>query len=89
MYRNATDVTYDNLTVYLSINDIEYLVYADPDYKPVEYAAFLHDKAEAGGINCTVIGCGIVNEVPSNAILSFSTTDKGMVYVDPTAMNVS
>jgi hypothetical protein len=27
--------------------------------------------------------------VPSNALVSFLTTDKGMVYVDPTAMNVS
>ncbi len=89
IYRNATDVTYDNLTIFLAANDIEYLVYADPDYKPVEYAALLHDRAEAGGINCTVIGSGLVNSVPSNAIVSFLTTDKGMVYVDPTAMNVS
>ncbi|BAI61853.1 conserved hypothetical protein [Methanocella paludicola SANAE] len=89
MYRNATDVTYENLTIFLAANDIEYLVYADPDYKPVEYAALLHDKAEASGINCTIIGSGIVNEVPLNAIVSFLTTDKGPVYVDPTAMNVS
>jgi len=89
MYRNATDVTYENLTVFLNANDIEYLVYADPGYKPVEYAALLHDRAEASGINCTVLGSGIVNGCPSNAIVSFLTTDRGMVYVDPTAMNVS
>lgn len=89
MYRNATDVSYDNLTIFLAANDVEPLVYADPDYRPVEYAALLHDKAEAGGINCTVIGSGIIDDTPENAIVAFSTTDNGMVYVDPTAMNVS
>jgi hypothetical protein len=89
MYRNATDVSYNNLTSFLTANDIEHLVYADPGYRPVEYAALLHDKAEAGGINCTIIASGIINNTPANAIDAFFTTDKGMVYVDTTAMNVS
>ncbi len=89
LYRNATDVSYDNLTAFLAANDIEQLVYADPGYKPVEYAALLHDKAESSGINCTVIGSSIADDMPANAIDAFKTTDKGMVYVDTTAMNVS
>lgn len=89
MYRNATDVSYNNLKSFLSANDIEQLVYADSSYRPVEYAALLHDKAESSGINCTVIGSGIVSDNPANAIDAFLTTDKGMVYVDTTAMNVS
>lgn len=89
MYRNATDVPYNNLTNFLDANDIESLIYADTDYKPVEYAALLHDKAEACGINCTIICSGIINDTPSNAIDAFLTTDQGMVYVDTTAMNVS
>ena len=89
MYRNATNVPYNNLTTFLEANDIEPLVYADPVYRPVEYAALLHDKAEAGGINCTIIGSGITSDMPANAVVAFLTTDRGMVYVDPTAMNVS
>lgn len=88
-YRNATDVSYDNLTLFLAANDIESLVYADTGYRPVEYAAILHDRAEASGINCTIIGSGLINSTPANAIDAFYTTDKGMVYVDTTAMNVS
>ena len=47
MYRNATDISYANLTKFLADNDIEGLVYGDNEYRPVEYAAMLHDKAEA------------------------------------------
>jgi len=88
VYRIATDVPYENLTAFLAAVNIEALVYAD-SYKPVEYAAMLHDLAEENKINCTVIGSRIDNGTPDNAVDAFATTDRGMVYVDPTGMNVS
>ncbi len=89
MYRNATDVTYDNLTKFLKSDDIESLVQAEPGYKCVEFAVRLHDDAEVDGINCTVTGTDISGGIPGHSLDVFYTTDKGAVYVDPTSMNVS
>src|SRR5271157_445159 len=89
MYRNVTDLTYDNLTKFIQGEDIESLVASDANYRPVEYAVDLHDDAETRGINCTVKGTEIVNNMPEHALDVFYTTDKGLVYVDPTGMNVS
>ncbi len=89
MYRNATDVTYDNLTRFLSSSDIERQVQAEPDYKCVEFAVLLHDDAEIDGINGTIIGTEMSGDIPGHALDVFYTTDRGVVYVDTSSMNVS
>jgi len=65
---------------------------ADPGYRCVEYAVALHDEAERSGINCSVVGYGgsiAGGGVPGNALVTFLATDSGLVFVDPTARNVS
>jgi hypothetical protein len=94
IYRNATDVPYANLTGYLDgvLPGLQVSIAMDPGYRCVEYAVVLHDDAQRHGINCSVLGQGggvADRGVPKNALVAFLTTDSGMVYVDPTAMNVS
>jgi hypothetical protein len=94
VYRNATDGSFANLTVFLDEVSpaLQETIVADPGYRCVEYAVALHDIAERRGINCTIVGKGgsvAARGIPKNAPVAFLTTDRGMVYVDPTAMNVS
>jgi len=88
-YRNATDVSYENVTSFLMTSGVEEMVYNDSSYRPVEYAALLHDDAEANGINCSIVASEVETQVPQHAVVAFHTTDRDMVYVDATAMNVS
>lgn len=94
VYRNATDAPYANLTEFLdSVSPgLQEAIAADPGYRCVEYAVALHDRAEVQGINCSVVGKGgnvAGSGIPKNALVAFLTTDRGLVCVDPTAMNVS
>ncbi|HEY3273642.1 MAG TPA: hypothetical protein VGJ92_07775, partial [Methanocella sp.] len=94
VYRNATDVSYANLTMFLDevSPGLQDTIATDPGYRCVEYAVALHDEAERQGINCTILGAGgsIARKgTPANALAAFLTTDGGMVYADPTARNVS
>lgn len=90
-YRNATDDTRSNVTQFIDSHwdALERDVAADQQYRCVEYAVQLHNEAERQGLNCTVIGTGTGRETPGHALVAFSTTDSGMLFVDPTAMNVS
>lgn len=94
VYRNATDGPYANLTAFLDevSPGLQEAIAADPAYRCVEYAVALHDRAEERGINCTIVGKGgsvASRGMPKNALVAFLTTDRGPIYVDPTAMNVS
>jgi hypothetical protein len=94
VYRNSTDVSYANLTVFLdeATPSLEKTISADPGYRCVEYAVRLHYEAEMQGINCSVVGRGgnvAGRGIPKNALVAFLTIDRGLVCVDPTAMNVS
>jgi hypothetical protein len=94
VYRNATDVPYANLTVFLDevTPSLEDAIAADPGYRCVEYAVALHDEAESHGVNCSLVGSGgnvAGRGIAKNALVAFLTTDRGLVCVDPTAMNVS
>ena len=90
-YRNATDVTSANLSLFLdsATPALKASIFADPDYRPVEYAVLLHDEAQRHQINCSVIGTDMTGNVPGHALVAFRTLDGGMVYADLTAMNVS
>ena len=90
-YRNATDVSAANLSLFLAsvTPAIEASIFEDPKYRPVEYAVLLHDEAQRHQINCSVIGTDMAGNVPGHALVAFRTTDGGMVYADLTAMNVS
>lgn len=90
-YRNATDVSYSNLSAFLAsaTPGLEDQIFANSNYTPVEYAVLLHDDAQRHQINCTLVPAGISSNTPKHVLVAFYTTDGGMVYVDLTAMNVS
>ncbi|HMK47822.1 MAG TPA: hypothetical protein VK436_14465 [Methanocella sp.] len=91
-YRNATDVSGENLSVFLASESpaLEAAIFNDTSYRPVEYAVLLHDAAERGQINCSVVGTQISPAgIAGHAVVAFHTTDGGTVLIDPTAMNVS
>jgi hypothetical protein len=54
-YRNATDPTYENLIKFLISDRTEYDDYVMPDYTCADFAARLHDDAEAKGIRCGIV----------------------------------
>jgi hypothetical protein len=90
-YRSAMDDTYDNVTRFIATVSaaLEADVASDSKYRCVEYAVRLHDEAELQGLDCAVIGTGTGRETPRHALVVFMTTDNGMLFVDPTARNVS
>lgn len=90
-YRNATDVSYSDLIAFMNAENatLKATVDLDDTYRPVEYAVRLHDDAQAARINCSLLPLNISDDYPGNVPVAFRTTDTGMVFVDPTAMNVS
>jgi hypothetical protein len=91
IYRNATDVPYSDVQNFIAAEKtpIEAAILADTKERPVEYAVELHDKAERQGINCSLIATGVSNGYPGHVCIAFNTKDRGMLFVDPTARNVS
>ncbi len=91
-YRNATDDTYENVTRFIASVSagLEADVADDPTYRCVEYAVqHCTTRLRGRGLDCAVIGTGTGRDTPGHALVVFVTTDKGMLYADPTAMNVS
>jgi hypothetical protein len=91
IYRNATDLPYSNVSSFIASEktQVEAAIAADTMERPVEYGVYLHDKAEARGINCSLVATEIQNGYPGQVLIAFNTKDRGMFYVDPTARNVS
>ena len=91
VYRNATDTSYTGVLDFIASEKtgIEAAIAADTKERPVEYAVQIHDRAEAQGINCSVLATEISNGYPDHVFIAFHTIDQGMLYVDPTAKNVS
>jgi len=91
-YRNATDVSNENLSSFLASESpaIEAVIFNDTSHRPVEYAVLLHDAAERSRINCSVVDIRTPQaDVADHTVVAFRTTDDGMVFADPTGMNVS
>lgn len=90
-YRNATDPGYPDLKEFLDAENLTLKAAIDVDdgYRPVEYAVRLHDDAQRSRINCSLVPVGVSGGYPGHVLVAFYTKDSGMVFVDPTAMNVS
>jgi hypothetical protein len=88
-YRNATNVTYANLTIFLENDHTEDMLYVDPNYTCSDFAVALHDSAEAHGIKCGIVNVQFEGQPIGHAFDVFSTSDKGLVFVDATGLNAS
>jgi hypothetical protein len=86
-YRNATNTTYANLTVFLESDHTEEMLYVDPTYTCSDFAVALHDNAEANGIKCGVVSVQFEGRSIGHMFNVFPTDDKGLVYVDATGVN--
>ncbi|OPY29818.1 MAG: hypothetical protein A4E28_00667 [Methanocella sp. PtaU1.Bin125] len=91
VYRNATDVTYREVLSFVASENatIKAAVASDAKERPAEYAAYLHDRAEERGINCSLVATKVRDGYPGQVLVAFNTLDYGMCFVDPTARNVS
>lgn len=91
VYRNATDVTYHEVSSFVASENatLKAAVADDATERPVEYAAYLHDRAQERGINCSLAATKVRDGYPGQVLVAFNTLDYGMCYVDPTARNVS
>ena len=85
------DSTWKQLYNFLKKNVIfNMAMYAEATYKPDEFmcedfAAALHNNAESSGIKCAYVAVWKLNAPRGHALVMFNTTDKGWVFVDPTA----
>lgn len=86
-YRNATNVTYANLTIFLENDHTEDTLYVDPNYTCSDFAAALHDNAEANGIKCGIVNVQFEGRPIGHAFDVFPTSDKGLIFVDATGLN--
>ena len=86
-YRNATNTTYANLTIFLENDHTEDMLYADPNYTCSDFAVALHDSAEAHGIRCGIVNVQFEGRSVGHAFDVFPTDDKGLVFVDATGLN--
>ncbi len=88
-YRNATNTTYANLTIFLEADHTEDMLYVDPNYTCSDFAVALHDSAEAHGIKCGIVNVQFEGQSIGHAFDVFPTSDKGLVYVDATGLNAT
>ncbi len=88
-YRNATNTTYANLTIFLENDHTEDALYVDPNYTCSDFATALHDNAEAHGIKCGIVNVQFEGNSIGHAFDVFPTSDKGLVYVDATGLNAT
>lgn len=88
---SAKDTTWAQLYNFLRSNVIfNMAMYGETTYKPDEFmcedfAAALHNNAESAGIKCASVDLFRLDSNRGHAIVMFNTTDKGWVFVDPTA----
>jgi hypothetical protein len=78
-YRNATDPTYESLIRFLSADSTEYGDYVMPGYTCADFAARLHENAEAQGIKCGVVSV-ILNTSGYESVWSDMSNS---LYLDP------
>ncbi len=58
-YRYATNVSYDRLMMFLNNDTSDMADYVSPNYTCGDFAAHLHDDAEAQGIRCGIVGVSL------------------------------
>ena len=88
-YRNATNTTYANLTIFLENDHTEDMLYVDPNYTCSDFATALHDSAEAQGIKCGIVNVQFEGQSIGHAFDVFPTSDKGLIFVDATGLNAT
>jgi len=86
-HQNAHNPTMAELKAFLKRDYTENYVYSDPSFVCTNYAAVLHNNAEANGIRCAFVSIQGAASNAGHALDAFQTTDDGLVFVDDTGVS--
>ncbi len=81
-YKNATDPTWDGLISFLRNDPTDGSTY-NGSFVCADFAEMLHNNAEKAGLKAGYVSVDFL-DMESHALNVFSTTDKGLVFVDCT-----
>lgn len=78
----ATDVTWSELEEFLREDKTDEIPYSEETFVCADYAELLHNRAEVSGIRAAWVGVEFYHGDVGHALNAFSTTDKGLVFID-------
>jgi hypothetical protein len=79
----ASDVSWEQVKEFLVQDDTNAHLYILDSFVCADFAALLHNRAEAAGIKTAYVSVDF-SEGPAHALNAFNTTDRGLVYIDCT-----
>jgi len=79
----ATDVSWEQVKEFVIQDDTNEHPYIANSFTLADFAAQLHNRAEAAGIKTAFVSVEFA-EGPARALNAFNTTDRGLVYIDCT-----
>jgi len=79
----ASDVSWEQVKEFLVQDDTNAHLYILDSFVCADFAALLHNRAEAAGIKTAYVSVDFA-EGPAHALNAFNTTDRGLVYIDCT-----
>jgi hypothetical protein len=85
---SAQDPSWAELRSFVLADDTDEQPYVEDSFVCTDFAAMLHDRAEAEGIRAAYVSVDLTGS-PGHALDAFNTTDRGLVYIDCTAAGLS
>jgi hypothetical protein len=79
----AADVSWEQVKEFVMNDDTNSHTYIPGSFVCADFAALLHNRAEAAGIKAAYVSVEFA-EGPAHALNAFNTTDRGLVYIDCT-----
>jgi hypothetical protein len=79
----AVDVSWEQVKDFVMNDDTNSHTYIPGSFVCADFAALLHNRAEAAGIKTAYVSVEFA-EGPAHALNAFNTTDRGLVYIDCT-----
>jgi hypothetical protein len=83
-YKNAADPTYSELVSFIKADKTDQKRYVPGKYVCSDFAETVHNNAEKKGIRAAWVAIDFKNDDRGHACNAFSTTDKGLVFIDCT-----
>jgi len=84
----AQDPSWAELQAFVLYDDTDEQPYVEDSFVCTDFAAMLHDRAEAEGIRAAYVSVELTGS-PGHALDAFNTTDRGPVYIDCTGVGLS
>jgi hypothetical protein len=84
----AQDPSWAELQSFVLDDDTDEQPYVEDSFVCTDFAAMLHDRAEAEGIRAAYVSVDLADS-PGHALDAFNTTDRGLVYIDCTGPGLS